>query len=217
MPIQCFGQGFKDMTGQVFSRLTVLRRGRNYRRQAGWVCRCECGNTVTVMGSKLRNGHTRSCGCLKVELAVNREATHRLSKRPEYRVWQSMKRRCHAPTARDYADYGARGVTVCQQWRNSFEQFWQDMGPRPTPKHSLDRKDANGDYCPANCRWATSTEQARNKRTTRTIELRGERRPLKEWCEILGINYYTAHKRLSNGHDPETVLSTTMLGNRAPR
>lgn len=149
-----------DMTGQRFSRLVVVRQSPLWRHGcAQWECLCDCGERVTVNGHTLRNGNTRSCGCLM--------RTHGESgpdRSPEYATWKGIKRRCSAPRCKDYKDYGGRGIRVCDRWLNSFENFLADMGRKPSPKHSIDRADNDGNYEPGNCRWATPSEQSKNRR-----------------------------------------------------
>lgn len=119
------------------------------------------------------------------------------SKRPEcYHVWQGMIRRCEGENATDYKNYGGRGITVCAEWRNSYEQFMKDMGPRPTPKHTLERKDTNGNYEPGNCVWATMKEQQNNKRNNRLLTHNGETKTMTQWAESIGITVYAMYQRL---------------------
>jgi hypothetical protein len=159
--------------GQQFERLTVLGRSEKQDRfGAIYVrCRCTCGNEVVVRLNSLRTGNTRSCGCISTEIRVSRNTTHGLSKMPEYDIWCGMIKRCENPREQSWKYYGARGIKVCGRWRTSFAAFYEDMGPRPTQRHSIDREDNGGDYEPSNCRWATPEEQASNKRTEN--QLRG--------------------------------------------
>ena len=117
-----------------------------------------------------------------------------------------MKERCLNPNCRDYNNYGARGISVCDRWINSFENFYADMGPAPSPAHSIDRIDANGNYCPENCRWATKREQDRNKRDTISFTYQGESKKLVEWSELLGIKYTTLKAAFQRGEDMDSYI-----------
>lgn len=160
-----------DMAGERIGRLVVSGRVRTDDGKAWWLCRCDCGEQKVVLGSSLRRANaTRSCGCLGREKATGAPRTHGHSvggtMTPTYRAWRAMKYRCYVETCSFYPLYGGRGITVCDRWLESFENFLADMGERPKePKGlSLDRIDNDGDYEPGNCRWATAKQQARNRR-----------------------------------------------------
>lgn len=163
-----------DLTGQKFGRLTVVGFYRGGRKSF-WYCECSCGKIKIIRGDGLRGGHTKSCGCLAVEASIanatkwgEKNKTHGMTKTPEWRSWQSMKTRCYNKNHVHWKHYGGRGIKICRSWKNSFEEFYKDMGARPSLKHSIDRINFNGNYEPKNCKWSTASEQARNRRLTST-------------------------------------------------
>lgn len=159
----------------------------------------------------LLNGNTSSCGCLRKELTRERSITHghrrgRLST-PEYMAWIGAKGRCDNESSDPYSRYGRRGINMCERWRGSYEAFLEDMGARPSPEHSIDRINVDGDYEPGNCRWANRIEQMRNTSRLIAIEFEGVTRPIAEWAEITGIKYSTIRSRVKKGWPAEKVLA----------
>jgi hypothetical protein len=206
-----------ELVGLRIGRLTVEERVGTHKTPKGvqrslWRCRCDCGGETTITAKVIRSGHSQSCGCLQKERVSEANRTHQGSRTKLYKVWTAMKQRCHNPDDPGYHNYGGRGIEVCERWRESFEAFLADVGPKPSDKHSLDRfPNGNGNYEPGNVRWATWTEQMSNTRRTRHIEYGGETLTIKEWSVRTGIAYATLKQRLDNGMSPEAALTTPVL------
>lgn len=171
-------------------------------------CGCSEQTVRVVRETSLLSGHSKSCGCLQREAAVEVLSTHRLSGLPEYKVWQSMKGRCLNPNNPQYPDYGGRGIRVCSRWasKRGFANFYADIGPRPSPQHSVDRRNNDGPYAPSNCRWATMEEQQNNKRNCRRLTFQGRTQTLTQWSRETKLGVGTLRVRLRLGWPIVRVL-----------
>lgn len=204
-----------NINGQRFGRLIAIR----HISKEQWECRCDCGVLKVATSSNLRDGRTRSCGCLKRERDKNLFVSHghcRGGTRPtEYNIWSGMITRCTNQRNHGFRYYGARGITVCDKWRASFPAFLADMGSRPSQRHSLDRIDNDGPYSPENCRWANMSEQRLNARRpinvhstrSRFITHDGRTQTLAEWGRELGMEADLVSQRLINGWPIDKALT----------
>ena len=203
----------RELTGQTFGRLTAVERAPNMGRHVVWLFSCECGGRKVIKADSVTRGMTSSCGCLRREVTKARSETHghatgRVSS-PELRARDHAKARCNNPNDAKYPHYGGRGIRMCDTWEHDFSAFYADMGPRP-PGTTLDRIDVDGDYEPGNCRWATLTEQARNRRVTLRVDFEGKTIPLVEYAKRQGVSYKALWGMLRRGkslHDATTALT----------
>ena len=199
-----------SLRGQRFGMLTATGAPGRVNGRRGHIFACDCGNETVQAVAVVRRGLTVSCGCKgrrgRQDIAeANR--THGRSNTTEHNIWTSMKQRCSNPRAISFRYYGARGITVCDRWRDSFEAFLADMGPRP-PGTSIDRIDNNGNYEPGNCRWATDREQNSNRRNCRKVSWHGVTASMREWAERTGLGYDMLRLRFRAGWDVERALTT---------
>lgn len=158
---------------------SAFRDGKAIR----WSCTCDCGNRTSPFANNVRRGLTTSCGCLHIKAITK----HGLTNHPLRKIWKGMIARCTIKTARGYSSYGGRGITICERWLESFDAFASDMGNRPTPKHTIDRINNEGGYEPENCRWATPSAQAWNRRDTKIFVIHGISETLGGWAGIAGV------------------------------
>lgn len=213
-----------DLTGQRFGRLLIIERnGSNKNGRAMWRCRCDCGEEVTILGSMLINGKAMSCGCLRRERsreALTKIATKHGGKYDRlYNVWVGMKKRCYLPSNSSYYNYGARGITVCDEWLNDYQAFkewaykngYEDDAEKY--KCTLDRIDSNGIYCPDNCRWVDALQQANNRRDNVKIRLGNEIHTVPEWSRITGISTSAIRWRIDSGWSADRILSEPVRKN----
>lgn len=193
----------RDITNQRFGKLVALYR----LPEVGsfWMCRCDCGKEIKVKLPNLLRGVTQSCGCTPKH--TTRRGTHHKSRTPVYHVWTSIKMRCLVPQTPGYKDYGGRGITVCDRWKDSFENFYADMGDIPFEGAQIDRIDNDGNYEPNNCRWATRIENANNQRKTIKIQVGNEEIPLSYLVRDLNIPHETIRYRRRLGWTDEELLA----------
>lgn len=208
----------EDLTGKQFGSLSVVKL--KYRKSGTsdvWYCLCTCGALVERTAYRLNYAAHVSCGCMRQELARKTFLKHGLSQTSEYKIWQRVVLCCRSEEFRDYCRYGGRGVDVCSRWvdgeaeKSGFECFYQDMGPRPSKKHSIDRIDNDGDYEPGNCRWATPKQQMRNRGVTKYLTVRGVRKSLADWADDLGVKYDALYARVRRGWDHEMIVDVPVV------
>lgn len=198
-----------DLVGQRFNQLTVVRFIGRVNDRTRWLCKCDCGNYSDVEQYTLINNKIKTCGCANSKTGEESHLfVHGLAGTYICSIWHAMLARCYNPSTREYKNYGGRGITVCERWRNSLNDFADDMGERPTPQHSIDRIDNDGNYEPSNCRWATAQEQNRNNRRTRWITHNNETLCLQEWANRRGLQAYTILARLKRGWSMARALDT---------
>ena len=209
-----------DLSGKKFGRLLVLERAENHGRETYWKCRCDCGNIKEINGAKLKNGHTKSCGCLSKETTSEKFKTHGMSNTRLYRIYKKMYRRCYKPKTKWFENYGGRGITICQEWlgEQGFENFAEwSIKNGYDDNLSIDRKDNDKGYSPDNCRWATAKEQANNTRSTVFLTYKGETKPASEWAEITGIRQDTLTMRKRNGWSDEECIEVPLNSRRGKK
>lgn len=215
-------KNIKNLNNQRFGRLHVLgyagMASNGKAKNAAWLCRCDCKSLTIIRGHGLTSGKTQSCGCLQKELQSARQFIHGESvhagNTTEYRAFQAAKERCQNINGKDYHRYGGKGIEF---HFDSFEQFLEVMGRKPTSEHSIDRfPDKNGHYSPTNCRWATDEQQARNRNTNRLITAFGKTQLLVEWVEQSNIGRITLSDRIKRGWCTECAITVPVKGDICP-
>lgn len=199
-----------DLVGKKYERLLVIAESPSISGQpTRWLCKCDCGNETIVFGMNLKRGLTRSCGCYSKESHLK----HGMSKRGEgaknneYSSWQHMKARCCNPNNEGYKDYGAKGITISPRWIDSFDNFYEDMGPKPSNRHTLDRyPNKEGNYEPGNCRWATESEQKRNLIRNIWITHEGRTMVAADWTKELGIPHWRIRHFTIKGYSLKEII-----------
>ena len=198
-----------DLTNQKFTRLKVLERADNLNNQVRWRCICDCGNEVIVRSAALRNGYTKSCGCLSRDRTIKRNKTHGLSKHRLYSIYKNMKQRCYNKNRPDYQRYGGKGVRICKEWLDDFKTFYDWAYENGySDGLSIDRIDVDGNYEPSNCRWVDDKTQARNRTNNRLVKIDGKVKTVSEWVKLLKLPQSTVRSRISRGWSPKKALIT---------
>lgn len=203
---------FIDLTGRSFNFLTVIGyAGSKLRLNGGknhyWWCQCVCGTKKIVQCASIKYGGTKSCGCKKSGLTIEHRKTHGMCYSAEYGIWCGMIKRCYSQNHKHFSRYGGRGIKVFPDWIRSFSSFYECLGNRPSKLHTLDRINNDGDYEPGNVRWATGTEQSRNRSSNKLFTYNGETKCLTEWAELFGIRRSCAFSRLNAGWSFEEAMT----------
>lgn len=188
----------KNLEGLRFGRLLVIKKSViDVNQKTSWCCQCDCGNVKDIPEySLIRNTRpTLSCGCLHKEAVTKHGYRHM----PEYNIWRGMMDRCYNQKNANYFRYGGRGIVMSNEWRENFEAFYKDMGPRPGPEYSIERIENDKGYYKGNCKWATKKEQANNRGNSKQYIYRGKSQNLEDWCKELGLNFNTIYSRISKG------------------
>ena len=198
--------------GETFGRWEVIGERFTKGGKTHYPCLCKCGNTGPVASYYLRSGLSQSCGCLQSEIVAEslRKTSYRhgYTSIPEYKTYTSMLYRCDNPKDTHFYLYGGRGITVCSRWRESFEAFYADMGPKPSPEYSIERMESNGNYEPDNCKWATAIEQSNNTSRNFNVTALGETHSISQWEALTGINHETIRARIVKlGWLPESAVT----------
>lgn len=200
---------FEDLTGQKFNRLRVLRKvGKTKYGKILWLCECDCGNLCNATTGGLKSKNNQSCGCYRKEVFTNKKHGFKYSRL--YNSYIHLKQRCYNPNNQDYKYYGGRGITVCDEWKDDFQAFYDwSMSHGYKDDLTIDRIDNNKGYSPENCRWVTMQYQSNNKRTNHRITYNSETHTIKEWAKITKINYGTLVSRINrNKWNIEKSLNT---------
>lgn len=192
--------------------MRLTRIGDTERRRYG-VYVCVCGTKKEIFDSFVNTGRIRSCGCLRSQLTHERRFSHGDTASAEFRIWSGMRTRCYNRRCKAYPDYGGRGIIICERWRD-YENFLADMGRRPSPKHTIERVDNNGNYCPENCEWVLKSEQSWNRRNIVYLTLNGERKSITAWARQLKVDYRVLHARRVAGWTDKQILTTPLNARR---
>lgn len=212
----------QDLTGIVFSRLTVIKYLMlDKHNKRVWECRCVCGKITNVPTGALTSGNTNSCGCYHRDKTITAALIHGQTRNriqsKEYQAWGNMIQRCYNPKQTGYKDYGGRGITVCDRWLYSFQKFLEDMGMAPSTGHSIDRIEYDEGYFKGNCRWATRKEQNNNNRRNVILTCYGKSKNIAEWAEFFGVPYTSVYYHHNAGKDAKQIYDFFINNNYKPK
>lgn len=197
---------FIDMTNFRTGILLVVKYScSTFNHGSFWEVKCDCGNTVFTTTRQLKSGYVYSCGCKPKPRKARSIKTHGKSKTTEFGIWKAMRLRCQNPNHSAWRYYGGRGISVCDKWKN-FSSFYEDMGPRPSMNHTLDRINVNGNYEPLNCRWATKAQQDSNKRSNRYLQIGGVRLTVTQAGRVFNIPWHRIRSRSASGWPPRAAI-----------
>ena len=200
---------FKNLSGQRFGNLQIIKLvGTEKDKGAIWFCKCDCGKTTKVVAKNLKSNHTKSCGCLRRISTVKKNTKHNESGSRLYGIWLGMKKRCTNKNEKSYIDYGGRGITVCDEWRQytTFRGWALSNGYKDDL--TIERIDVNGNYEPKNCTWIPNSEQPKNQRNSKKMEVDGIVKTIKEWAILYNVKYTTLYSRIKKGWKPEIALNS---------
>lgn len=203
---------FHDITEQVFNDLLILGFAGYSATPSDhpkllWFVECHCGNVFVAIGSNIKNGNTKSCGCIGRQRMTLLRQSHALSYSREHRIWSGIKTRCYNSRSRNYVRYGGRGIRMCERWRHSFEHFFADMGEAPSAVHSIERRNNNGDYTPENCYWGTRLIQSNNRRNNVFLTFGNKTQSIADWARETGLSYATLQQRIYKEWDVADALT----------
>lgn len=199
---------FINLTGKRFGKLIVIKHiEKDKYKHHKWLCLCDCGKEKFIRNDHLKNGDTKSCGCIQRERATKHGHYKNNKQSKEYRTWNHMIQRCSNPNFQYYKNYGGRGIKFCKHWLK-FPNFLKDMGKSPGSGYSIDRIDNDGNYCKSNCRWTTRKEQGRNKRNNISVNYNGKKQLIIELAEQFCISYAVFRSRINRGWPVKEALTT---------
>lgn len=206
----------KVIKGDRYGRLTIINEIKQIGNGRRFLCKCDCGNKKEVNLSKLTSDNTKSCGCLQQESRKKSTKTHGMVGSRLYNIWNGIRERCTNPKSSIYSHYGGRGIKLSDQWLDFTSFMHWSLSNGYENDLTIERKDVNGDYCPENCKWVSMEHQNLNKRNTLLVEYKGEIKPLKTWCEELGLGYVRIWKRLNKGWTPNEAFEIEYGKRRSP-